>query len=83
MDRCAVAAPPDRVSPAGRGSIEADYPNGEIVLLGRLHGVPTPVNAALQQLANEVARAGDPPESFPVAERLERIAEAQTRVAGA
>ncbi len=28
-------------------SIEADYLNGEIVLLGRLHGVPTPINAAL------------------------------------
>jgi 2-dehydropantoate 2-reductase len=31
--------------------LEADYLNGEIVLLGRLHGVPTPVNAYLQQLA--------------------------------
>src|SRR6185503_3463808 len=30
------------------GSIEADYLNGEIVLLGRLHGVPTPANALLQ-----------------------------------
>ena len=36
----------------GTGSIEADYLNGEIVLLGRLHGVATPVNAALQRLAN-------------------------------
>ena len=33
----------------GTGSIEADYLNGEIVLLGRLHGVPTPVNLLLQQ----------------------------------
>jgi len=39
----------------GAGSIEADLLNGEIVLLGRLHGVPTPVNAALQRLANEAA----------------------------
>src|SRR5689334_5987853 len=29
----------------GTGRIEVDYLNGEIVLLGRLHGVPTPVNA--------------------------------------
>jgi 2-dehydropantoate 2-reductase len=38
----------------GTGSIEADYLNGEIVLLGRLHGVPTPVNAMLQRVANRM-----------------------------
>ena len=43
------------------GNIETDYLNGEIVLLGRLHGVPTPVNELLQRLANEMARAGSPP----------------------
>ena len=41
----------------GSGSIEADYLNGEIVLLGRLHGVPTPANALLQRLANEFVQA--------------------------
>jgi 2-dehydropantoate 2-reductase len=39
----------------GTGSIEADYLNGEIVLLGRTHGVPTPVNELLQRLANQFA----------------------------
>jgi 2-dehydropantoate 2-reductase len=39
----------------GTGSIEADYLNGEIVLLGREHGVPAPVNEALQRLANRAA----------------------------
>ena len=34
----------------GTGSIETDYLNGEIVLLGRLHAVPTPVNAGLSRL---------------------------------
>jgi 2-dehydropantoate 2-reductase len=33
----------------GAGS-EVDYLNGEVVLLGRLHGVPTPVNEALQRI---------------------------------
>ena len=33
----------------GAGGIEVDYLNGEIGLLGRLHGVPTPVNDAVQQ----------------------------------
>jgi len=45
----------------GTGSVEADLLNGEIVLLGRLHGVPTPVNALFQRLANEAAAAGRPP----------------------
>jgi 2-dehydropantoate 2-reductase len=42
----------------GAGSIETDYLNGEIVLLGRLHGVPTPVNALVCALAGELARSG-------------------------
>ncbi|WP_037575609.1 ketopantoate reductase family protein [Phaeacidiphilus oryzae] len=48
----------------GTGSIEADYLNGEIVLLGRLHGVPTPVNEALRQAANALAREGGSAESL-------------------
>jgi 2-dehydropantoate 2-reductase len=47
----------------GLPTIEADYLNGEIVLLGRLHGVTTPVNALLQRLAREQARAGAKPGS--------------------
>ena len=42
-------------------SIEADYLNGEIVLLGTLHGVPTPYNRAVQTLANAAAHRGDAP----------------------
>ncbi|MDH6127015.1 2-dehydropantoate 2-reductase N-terminal domain-containing protein [Kitasatospora sp. GP82] len=49
----------------GTGSIETDYLNGEVVLLGRLHGVPTPANEALQLLAEEFARTGRPPGSLP------------------
>jgi 2-dehydropantoate 2-reductase len=45
----------------GTGRIETDYLNGEIVLIGRQHGVPTPVNALLQRLANDAARLGTPP----------------------
>jgi 2-dehydropantoate 2-reductase len=40
----------------GTGTIEADYLNGEIVLIGRRHGIPTPVNELLQRLANRMAR---------------------------
>jgi 2-dehydropantoate 2-reductase len=45
----------------GRTTIEADYLNGEIVLLGAQHGVPTPVNRALQRIANRLAAAGSAP----------------------
>lgn len=37
------------------GHIETDYLNGEVVLLGRLTGVPTPANAAIQRIANQMA----------------------------
>ena len=52
----------------GTGAIEADYLNGEIVLLGRRHGVPTPVNAALQRVANRMARERIPPASLTLEE---------------
>jgi 2-dehydropantoate 2-reductase len=42
-------------------SSEVDYLNGEIVQLGRLHGVPTPVNEGLQRLLGAQAAAGLPP----------------------
>jgi 2-dehydropantoate 2-reductase len=58
----------------GTGTIEADYLNGEIALLGRLHGVPTPVNDLLQRLANTFAREGREPGSMPT-EELIRLAD--------
>ncbi len=48
----------------GARSIETDYLNGEVVLLGRLHGVATPVNVLLQQLANRLAITGARPGSI-------------------
>lgn len=38
------------------GSIETDYLNGEIVMLGARHGVPTPVNAWFCRLADRMVR---------------------------
>jgi 2-dehydropantoate 2-reductase len=57
----------------GTGSIEADYLNGEIVLLGRLHGVPTPVNLLLQQTASRAAREGLAPGSLRVGELIQMV----------
>jgi 2-dehydropantoate 2-reductase len=45
----------------GTRAIETDYLNGEISLLGRLHGVPTPLNDALCRLADAHARRGGDP----------------------
>jgi 2-dehydropantoate 2-reductase len=48
-----------------RGSgVETDYLNGEIALLGRLHGVPTPANVRIQTLLAEAASRGTAPGSM-------------------
>ena len=57
----------------GTGTIETDYLTGEIVLLGRIHGVPTPANSALQEAAAEMARTGEPPASRSVDDVLRSI----------
>jgi 2-dehydropantoate 2-reductase len=54
----------------GAGAIETDYLNGEIVLLGRLYGVPTPLNAALCTVAGRYARQGRPPGELEATELL-------------
>jgi 2-dehydropantoate 2-reductase len=57
----------------GAGSIETDYLNGEIVLLGRLHGVPTPLNAALCALSQELIDSGAGPGSLTPADLKRRL----------
>jgi 2-dehydropantoate 2-reductase len=57
----------------GAGTIETDYLNGEVVLLGRLHGVATPANQLLQQTANRAARDRLLPGRFTEAELLGRL----------
>ena len=52
----------------GAGSIEAEFLNGEIAMLGRLHGVPTPVNALLERLALRAAAEGRSPGSWTIEE---------------
>ena len=52
----------------GAHELETDYLNGEIALLGRLHGVPTPINDKLQRLAARFARDGRAPGSLDPAE---------------
>ena len=59
----------------GTGNIEADFLNGEIVMLGRLHNIPTPANSVLQRLANELAIKKGAPQSIPLAELERHIAD--------
>ena len=57
----------------GTGDIETDYLNGEIVLLGRIHGVPTPANELLQHLARRLAAGREAPGATSAATILARL----------
>ena len=52
------------------GVLETDYLNGEVVLLARIHGVPSPVNARLQAAANDAARRKLPAGSLRASDLL-------------
>ena len=52
---------------------EVDYLNGEIVLLGRAHGIRTPVNEALQLLMRKAARDGSAPGNMTLEQLSDEI----------
>lgn len=56
------------------GDIETDYLNGEIVRLGRMHGVPTPANELLQILARELVSSGRGTATVSAASILDQLA---------
>lgn len=57
----------------GAGDSEIDYLAGEVVLQGRLLGVPTPVNEAVLAATRLLARTGRAPRSLDAAEALARL----------
>ncbi len=57
----------------GVGTVETDYLSGHIVLLGRLHGVATPVNSLLQRLAADMAESRNAPATMTEDEFLELL----------
>lgn len=57
----------------GATTTEVDWLNGEIVLLGRTHGVETPVNAMLCAITREAVARGATPRSLTAAELIERL----------
>ncbi len=52
---------------------EIDYLAGEIVLLGRLHGRPTPVNATVQAATRRLATSGGRPRTIDAADLLAMV----------
>jgi 2-dehydropantoate 2-reductase len=64
----------------GLGSVETDYLNGEIVLLGKLHGVPTPLNALMRRIANQLAVKGEKPGRYSVDALLAMAGAAKSEV---
>jgi 2-dehydropantoate 2-reductase len=56
-----------------RGAVEAAYLNGEIVRLGRQHGVPTPYNSLLLELIDAMAVARELPGKYTVQQLRERL----------
>jgi 2-dehydropantoate 2-reductase len=60
----------------GTGTVEADYLNGEIVLLGRLHGIPTPANDTARRLVVRAARDHAGPGTLTPAQFLRAVADA-------
>jgi 2-dehydropantoate 2-reductase len=57
----------------GTGDSEIDYLAGEVVLQGRLLGIPTPVNEAVVAATRALAYAGGPSRSLDAAEVLARL----------
>lgn len=52
----------------GHSTIEVDYLNGEIELLGKLHGIPTPYNSTVRRVATDFAARGVEPGSMSISE---------------
>ena len=66
----------------GTGSSETDYLNGEVVLLGRLHGIPTPANEVMALLLDRVARQRQKPGGYSAGELRRLIRERERGYVG-
>lgn len=55
----------------GASNLETDYLNGEIMMLGVLHRVPTPISRAVQDRVTRMLVDGTPPRGVPPAEIIE------------
>jgi len=62
----------------GLGSTEADFLNGEIVRLGRMHPIPTPYNEVLQEVANAMAAGREKPGKYSAQDLEQRASRRAT-----
>jgi 2-dehydropantoate 2-reductase len=67
----------------GAGTSEGDFLNGEIALLGRLHGIPTPANEVFQILSDRLAREHRQPGSVTLEEAMKLVDERRAAYATA
>lgn len=58
----------------GGGQVEADWFNGEIVRLGRAHGVPTPYSGLLLELIADMAQRRERPGGYTLSDLRARLA---------
>jgi 2-dehydropantoate 2-reductase len=56
-----------------QGTIEADFLNGEVVRLGRLHGIPTPFNEVLQEVSSAMAARGEAPGKYTADDLMQMV----------
>lgn len=56
-----------------RARIESEYIHGPVIALGREHGVPTPFNAAMLEVAGGLHESAAAPESLRLSELLEAV----------
>ncbi len=73
VDRAGVGSSTWQSVRRGTGDVEVDHLNGEIVRLGRLHGVPTPANELVRRTLHDVVRRGAAPQSVPAAGLLDQL----------
>lgn len=59
----------------GGDTAEVSYHNGEIAMLGRLYGIPTPANMLVQQAVSELANSREPSGSMSEQDLLNRLRE--------
>ncbi|MGI8554299.1 MAG: ketopantoate reductase family protein [Dehalococcoidia bacterium] len=57
----------------GHTTVETDYLNGEIVLLGRLHGIQTPYNSVLRRESTRVAGEAKGPGTLSLADLQAKV----------
>ncbi|MDO9456179.1 ketopantoate reductase family protein [Nocardioides sp.] len=73
VDRDGVGSSSWQSVQRGTGDVEADHLNGEIVLLGRLHGLLTPANELARRTVNDLVRRAAPPQTVSAAGLLAEL----------